>query len=645
MCGLGVIARARPLHPSSDLDDRLRTCESLLARRGPDAGRTQHLASGRATLIHRRLAIQDPSHAADQPLHADLPDGGTLWLVYNGELYNAPSLRARLESLGARFTTHSDTEVVLHAVRLLGFLPALDLFRGMFALVCLTIAPDGDLELDAAVDHAGMKPLAFHFSTAPAPTLTLASDCDALRALLPEKPELDQAALLRVLTLGYSPAPNTMWAGIRKLGPGQRLQWSTRQPAPLVATWWSPPEALAISSRPDHARDAEDLLTTVCADHLIGDVPVAMFLSAGIDSAAVALSLKRSGADMSRITALTLSTADTTDGGDESADAADLARRLGMPHRIIPFAAADLADNLRLAARLYDEPQGYTALLTAARIAAATRAAVPDAKVVLTGDGGDEAFAGYPWHALSSHPLALDASLTPDAAEHDRLAALVFTPDARGRDRIAANLAWSHRSIAHRYARRLFDGFHPAEAAALIGAPPTTLDNDLETWLANADRPALPWPRRAQRLDILGFCAGSITPKLDRAAMGVGLELRCPLLDRRVLDWSLALPIDPRERTPGASKPPLRDFLRQGVADGLVPDSILTRPKRGFSLRLPDLAALESLVPIIDASALVASGRLRADYQRFIPADPETRRARIALLANLAAWFEHRAGL
>ncbi|MBY0262371.1 MAG: asparagine synthase C-terminal domain-containing protein, partial [Phycisphaerales bacterium] len=472
------------------------------------------------------------------------------------------------------------------------------------------------------------------------PTLTLASDCDALRALLPSAPALDPSSLIRVLTYGYCPAPHTMWSGVRKLGPGQRLHWKHSEPAPQLVSWWHPPQTLAPSATTD--LDADTRLTNVCAEHLIGDVPVAMFLSAGIDSAAVALALHRSGADMSRITALTLSTGDSTDGGDESADAADLAHRLGMPHRVVPFAPADLRESVDLAARLYDEPQGYTALLTAARIAAATRAAVPDAKVVLSGDGGDEAFAGYAWHMPSTHPLALDAPLTPDDIEHARLAALVASPDARGRDRIAANLAWSHRSVLHRYARRLFDGFHPAEAAALVGAASTTLDDDLHAWLGDADRPSLPWPRRAQRLDILGFCPGSITPKLDRACMGVGLELRCPLLDRRVLDWSLARPIDPRERVAASSKPSLRDFLARGMRDGLVPNAILARPKRGFSLRLSDADAFEPLTAMIDASPLVASGTLRPDYQRFIPAHPETRQARLALLANLAAWHQHR---
>lgn len=643
MCGLGVIARSRPVDPSPADLARLRTCETRLALRGPDAGHTEHIADGRVTLIHRRLSIQDPSAAADQPMHAHLPGGRRLWLVYNGEIYNAPALRARLGSLGARFHTRSDTEVVLHAVRLWGFTAALEQFRGMFALVCITAAPDGTFELDAAVDHAGMKPLAFHFAPeSPAgPTLTLASDCDSLRALLPAAPALDASSLIRALTYGYCPAPHTMWSGARKLGPGQRLRWKHNDPAPQLANWWHPPETLSPSVNTD--LDADTLLTTVSAEHLIGDVPVAMFLSAGIDSAAVALALHRSGAEMSRIIALTLSTGDTTDGGDESADAADLARRLGMPHRVVPFASADLRESVDLAARLYDEPQGYTALLTAARIAAATRAAVPDAKVVLSGDGGDEAFAGYPWHMPSAHPLALDAPLTPDDFEHARLAALVATPDARGRDRIAANLAWSHRSVLHRYARRLFDGFHPAEAAALVGTPSTTLDDDLTQWLGDADRPNLPWPRRAQRLDILGFCPGSITPKLDRACMGVGLELRCPLLDRRVLDWSLARPLHPREHAPSSSKPPLRDFLARGVRDGLVPASILARPKRGFSLRLADPSAFEPLTAMIDASPLVASGFLRPDYQRFIPAHPETRQARLALLANLAAWHQHRA--
>lgn len=644
MCGLGVIARSVGAGPVPGDEGRVRVCERLLSRRGPDGGRTETIAGGRVTLIHRRLAVQDLSDHAAQPMHADLPDGRRLSLVYNGEVYNALSLRERLTGSGVGFKTRSDTEVVLHAVARWGFAKALDELRGMFALVCVWSGPDGSVQIDAAVDHAGMKPLAYSLTNQgrSGPTLAIASDCDALRALLPTPPAIDDASMVRVLTYGYCPAPHTVWAGVRKLGPGERLRWRSGDGDVGVEAWWRPPEAVVPELAADAPRVLDALLRGVGAEHLIGDVPVAMFLSAGLDSSAVALALKRSGADMSRLTALTLSTGDATDGGDESRDAAELARRLGMPHRVVRFEAGGLVDEVHQAAAVYDEPQGYTALLTAARIAAATRAGVPDAKVVLSGDGGDEAFAGYAWHTRSSHPLALDGALSNDDAAHARLAALVATPGARGRDRIAANLAWAQRSLPHRYARRLFDGFHPAEAAALAGSTRADLDGDLAAWLGAADRPSLPWPRRAQRLDVLGFCAGSITPKLDRACMGVGLELRCPLLDRRVLDWSLRLPVDAREREPGASKPLLREFLAAGVRDGLVPESLLSRPKRGFSLRLPDDSAWEALVGLIDRSAMVASGRLRRDWARFVPSDPETRRARLSLLAGVAAWYERR---
>jgi asparagine synthase (glutamine-hydrolysing) len=641
MCGLAVIARST-VPPAGGGDERaLRGALPRLRQRGPDGEGLAHAAGGRAALLHTRLAIQDVSPAGAQPMTLDLPGGGRLSLVYNGEIYNTAEMREALGPLtGLR--SRSDTEVLLHAIARWGFAGAIERARGMFALVCVReqAGLEGGYAVDAAVDHAGMKPLAWAMTGGGDDSaLLLASDTAALRAMAPGAFGVDRLSLVRVLVYGYCPPPRTVWAGVNKLAPGTRLHWRPGLAAPVVEAWWRPPASIAAEPGVDQAATLEGLLERVAVEHLAGDVPIAMFLSAGIDSASVALALRRAGADMGRITALTLSTGDATDGGDEATDAAELARRLGMPHGVVRFAASDLDGAIDLAGRAFDEPQGYTALLTAARIVEATRRAAPDARVVLTGDGGDEALGGYAWHSDAPHAFALDAALRPDGAEHERLAALVAGPDARGSERIAANLEWSRRSLPHRYARRLFDGFHPAEACALVGAPATDLDEDLAAWLGPAVADALPWPRRAQRLDVLGFCAGSITPKLDRAAMARGLELRCPLLDRRVLDWSLGLAPIAGERTPGGSKPLLRAFLRRGVDDGLVPGAILERPKRGFSLRLSDDSALEALAGRIDGSSLVASGLLRPDWARFIPGDPVTRRARLALLAQVAAWY------
>lgn len=644
MCGIAAILRSNPRPWTDDDQTRLDLCMTCLARRGPDGSGVWRSSDARITLAHARLAIQDLSTAAAQPMHSA---DGAITLIYNGEIYNAPALRSELIRDGARFRTRSDTEVLLESLRVRGVERTLESLRGMFSFAAVITHRDGSCTLHAAVDHAGMKPLVWRltFTGADGPTLTLASDCDALAALLPERPGIDRSALAHILSAGYLAAPRTVYTGVHALGPGQRLEWRVGdEAAPRMFTWWSPPESVVapVSDEREQAH-FNDLLPRIVAEHLIGDVPVALFLSAGLDSSAIALALKRTGADMSRIRAFTL----TTGHNDESDDARALAGRLDMPHESVPFVDLDLESTVRAAAAAYDQPQGYSALLTATRIADALRASPHgrDTRVVLAGDGGDEAFAGYSWHRADlDHPLTL-ARFTPSVVkEHQRLAANLANPACPGPDRAAAVLALGGLSFAHRYTRRLFPGFHPVEAASLLNVHNTVGydHNAFAAWIAPADRPMLPHPRRAQRMDLLGFCAGSIQPKIDRACMHVGLELRAPFLDRRVLDWALARAIRPDETHAPTSKPLLRAFLRAGVRDGLVPESILSRPKQGFSLRFPGAEPFAALRSMIDASRLTRDGVLRCDYTAFMPSDAESREVRWCTLALLAAWYETR---
>ncbi len=613
---------------------------AALSRRGPDGQDIRSVASHHALLGHTRLAIQDLSHSAAQPMST--PDGA-LTITYNGEIYNAPDLRRELETLGHTFRTRSDTEVLLNAIAEWGPRPALEKLRGMFSFVAIR-HEHNRTTVFAAVDPAGMKPLCWTLISSAAnsgtPNLILASDCDALRELLPSKPSLDVTALHHILSIGYSPAPRTVWQGINKLPPGSFLEWDGVAP-PTVGPWWSPPEHIHESRDP---KSFEHLLSRLAADHLIGDVPIGIFLSAGLDSTSIAVALAQSGTSMSSIAAYTLSTNDPI---DEAADAAALAHSLGMPHRTVRFTSGDLEPTLRAAAARFDEPQGFTALLTATRIADALRAAAPAAKVVLSGDGGDEALGGYAWHRdAETHPLSLTAFSAPSHADiqhHHQLAALVAQPAAGPRDRAAALHSLGRLTFTHRYLVRTFGGFHPAEANALI-APTGDPYNEstFADWLAPTDAPALPMPRRAQRLDIRAFCAGSIQPKLDRACMGVGLELRAPYLDRRMLDWSLSRPIDACEWQPSGAKPSARAMLARAIERGTIPAAILARPKQGFSLRLQD-HAFAGLPELITRSRLVRDSVLRPDWNAYLTDDSESRRVRLFTLVMLAAWYESRA--
>jgi asparagine synthase (glutamine-hydrolysing) len=578
-----------------------------LSRRGPDGSGQWRSPTREALLGHTRLAIIDLSEAGRQPMTDPL---ARIAVAFNGEIYNAAALREELEGAGCALRSRSDTEVLVHGYLHWGMEGLLRRLLGMFAFVAWDELRG---ECFAGVDHAGQKPL--YWSSAGG-ALYLASDGDALRELLPHRLPLDSTGLCHVLCHGYCPPPRTVWRGMAKLGPGQALRFRPGDSSPVVWRHWTPPEEV----RPaDDGEAFEALWERVVEDHTVSDVPVGVFLSGGLDSTSVALALSRAGRHLPCFT-LALDSAE-----DESPAAARSAAALGMPHARIPFGAQDLEETLGQVADSYDEPQGYGALLTAVAIA---RAARKHGKVMIAGDGGDEALAGYAWHrgAAETRP-------DPRAGE---LGGAVQRPEASGAVRGAALKALASLSFLHGHLQRVFPRFHPGEAAALIAPLGARYDeHTYAAWAGEHDRPWLPMPRRAQRLDLMGFCAGSILPKIDRASMGVGLELRAPFLDRRMLEFGLSRPVEAGELD-GASKPLLRGYLA-----GRAPAEVLSRPKQGFSLRLGG-DVWSGRLPRLREMRLVRDGLLHPEWESFVAPDAPYRASRIMLLCMIAAWAESR---
>jgi len=270
----------------------------------------------------------------------------------------------------------------------------------------------------------------------------------ALIDVMGTRPGLDATSLCHVLCLGYVPALRTIWEGVGKLGPGRMLRWSPEEGI-RVETHWRPADEIG-DAEPEFGAVWEQ----VVEEHLLSDVPVGLFLSGGLDSTCVAMALARLG--RTDVTALTLD----IDGPDSEASAgAAVAAHLGLEHASIPFGAQDAWRTLLEAAEAYDEPQAYGALLTATRLA---RAARERGTVMLAGDGGDEAFAGYAWHRSAP------ARRPPDE-RHDELARRVREATAEERERAAALDALATLSPLHAHLQRVFPRFHPSEASALFG--------------------------------------------------------------------------------------------------------------------------------------------------------------------------------
>lgn len=592
MCGLVVCIGAR--------EARLNDALARLGGRGPDGAHAWSAPSGDAHFGHTRLAINDTTTAGRQPMTL-----GDVTMVCNGEIYNAPALRARLENEGADFRSTCDVEVLLHGYAHWGLRRTLEAAHGMYSVVFWN---DESRVLEAAVDHAGMKPLVY---ATDGDSIVLASDADALRDVMRSPPAIDTLSVCHMLCHGYVPAPRTIWAGVGKLGPARTLRWSADDGLTLGTHW----EPGGFDLRDD---EFGALWEQVVTEHLLSDVPVGLFLSGGLDSSCVATALAAIGRTDVRAFTLDL------DGPDsEAAEGAAIAAHCGLGHTSIRFEAADAWETLKRAARAYDEPQAYGALMTATRLA---QAASAHGKVMLAGDGGDEAFGGYTWH----RPAPARAS----CSDHAHLASQVARGDADEATRWRALEALSGLSPLHQHLQRVFPRFHPAEAAALTGA---SYDEQVyAAWAHEHLRDDLPWPRWAQRLDLATFCAGSILPKVDRASMHVGLEVRAPMLDRRILDFGLSRGVRTEEAQ--MSRPIVREYLR-----GRVPDHVLTRPKQGFSLRLGDADPWSPMAGWLDQTKLLRDGVIRQDWRSFAGRGVPYGRGRLMALLFLAAWYEERA--
>ncbi|MCB9916998.1 MAG: asparagine synthase (glutamine-hydrolyzing) [Planctomycetes bacterium] len=575
--------------------------------RGPDSGAHWTCDRGTTWLGHRRLIVVDPSPQATQPF---VDERGVRALVCNGEIYNAAELRTELEARGHGFRSRSDNEVLLHGFVEWGERELLQRVRGMFAFVLW----DGARQRAVlAIDHVGMKPLYFGEQGG---VLHVASDADALRALLPTDVELDPVGLAHVLSLGYCPAPGTVWKGISKVQPGRAIVFDIEQRRLTTFRHWSPPET---ANGPDVDPELSTLWPSIVREHLQSDVDIGLLLSAGIDSSAIAVA----ASDLE--TRLHCTTLSLPGESDEAANAASNAELLGLPHTAVPLAIEDTGELLAKAAFAFDEPQAYGALLTMTLVSAEAKR---HSTVVLTGDGGDEAFAGYTWH----QPRVDEHHGLP----HARLAAAVANPEAPADLRTHALRALGSLSWIHGHLQRVFPRFHPSEARALLSPLGCEYDEErYASWLVSEDLASLPPPRRAQRLDLAGFCAGSILPKVDRATMAVGVEARCPFLDKRLLE--LALSSAPREdETQGRGKAALRRYLR-----GRVPDHVLSSPKQGFSLRLGH-DVWRRRIDWLRGTRFVASGALHERWDEFVGPETPCADARVYALCMLAAWAESR---
>lgn len=556
-----------------------------LHHRGPDAAGLylDTHAQPPVALGHTRLSIQDLSDAGRQPMAT--PDGA-LVLVFNGEIYNFQSLRRQLERDGCQFQSHSDTEVILHLYARHGD-AMLRMLEGMFA-IALWDRPQQRLLL--ARDPSGIKPL---FWRQPTPqTLVFASE---IKALLvdpgcPRTPDLH--ALAGYLGHLYLSTPRTPFANVHHLRPGHALVLQAgRLTESVFATYQVAPK-LRFGSMAE-ATDALDvLLREVVAEHMVADVPVGAFLSGGVDSSvlvALMQQLRRESGATSALRTFTVGFGAEGGGLDETAAAAEIARALGVAHEIIRVDAQLAVTGLSHVVEQFDAPFGNpTALMTDVLC----RQARLGVTVAVTGDGGDEAFGGYPRYRATWALAALRGLPEP---VRGRWLQQLSRHLPEGRDdkptlrRIRRFLGAASGPFAHTYRDWLsqyphseLGGLLSPEAVQKLGAIPADFGATLETLAGHAGDALLD---QACLADVGGFLPDNVLALSDRMSMRHALELRVPFADRRVVDFGLRLPVRFKS-TPaalvGSSGLHASKRVLRLLAQRYVPAVVTKRPKQGF---------------------------------------------------------------
>jgi asparagine synthase (glutamine-hydrolysing) len=561
VCGfVGYALRDRGAVPDPE---ELRRMAATLAHRGPDDGR--EWIDGPLGVAFRRLSIID-LEGGWQPL---LNETGNVAVVTNGEIYNFRELRAELEAKGHRFRTASDCETVVHLYEELGerFIERL---VGMFAIAVLD-RRDGGARLLLGRDRLGIKPL---YWAETASGLTFGSEPKALLERGELARELMPEALLDYLVQGYVGGEHAAWSGMRRLAPGTTLTFEPGSPVRTRRYWDLPTDGLR---GPAEADEVLEWLDRVVRDRLVADVPLGAFLSGGIDSTAVVTSMAAQQSDP----VVACSVGFHERSHDELSTARETAARLGAVHHT-EVLEADPKLAVEVLPWFFDEPHADPSCVPTYLV---SRMAREHVTVALSGDGGDETFAGY-------------RRYVHDVAEHRVRRALGSPGRALCR---AAGRLYPQLDRAPRFLRgrtfltnvgddparaywRSVTQLERADASALL-APDLrarlTEHDPFDAFAEHYRRPGVDDPLyRAQYADFHTYLPDQILAKVDRASMAVSLEVRVPILDHRFGERFANLPAGEKVRG-GRGKHALRESLR-----GRIPAAVLDGEKRGFDTPL-----------------------------------------------------------
>ena len=578
MCGIfGIVTGGRPL--DSDL---CREQTDTLAHRGPDSSgyfwacsrsgkyildphqSGPKLSAGESWDIflgHRRLAVLDLSTQAAQPMSDPT---GRYWIVFNGEIYNFAEIRRELEAQGVTFRTdHSDTEVLLRAyVRWREH--CLVRLRGMFAFAVLDLQ---DKCLFFARDRLGKKPLYYRLGN---DGLVFASELKAILADPRVPRQLDSSALAQYLAYGYIPSPNTIYRGMAKLPPAHFARVSLENPQQItLKRYWDLPEPDQTPLSRDWREEFEAVLTEAVRLRLISDVPLGAFASGGLDSTLIIRQMRQLSAGPLRTFAIGFPEAEAS----ELTWARQVARRYDTEHHeeIVRPDAVTLLPRL---VRHFDEPFGDSSALPTLVVSELARRQVT---VALSGDGGDELLAGYTRHRYA-HRLHQLLGAFPETLQLLALKALgrLWPPSWRGKGivtRVGQSPQNLYRALMARDASLALLNPDLRREAGDNGKVHGFFEH---CW----ERGPQDYLSRLQYVDFHTYLPEDILVKADRASMSVALELRCPLLDHKVVELAARMPNNLKYR--GGEQ---KVLIKQALLPDLGP-KFVNRRKSGFQMPL-----------------------------------------------------------
>lgn len=525
---------------------------STLARRGPDGVGVGIWDC--AVLGHRRLAIFDLSDAGSQPMKS--PDS-SVGIVFNGAIYNFRQLRTDLQAQGYHFKSHTDTEVLVHGYDAWGLDGLLDRIRGMFAFA---LWDDRKQTLFLVRDRLGVKPMVYTYRDG---QIAFASTVRALRTA-GFVDEIDDLAVAEYLEFGYVTDQRSIYHGARKVGAASIVQWTAGKLQ--TREYWRPPVPSQVQpSFREALEETERLFVNAVEKRLFADVPVGALLSGGVDSSLICWAIAHLGGD---VTAFTVGT--PGDPSDETKDASETAKQLGIDHRVLEL-TGDAAPNIDDLISAYAEPFACASALGMLRVSKAVR---DSATVLLTGDGGDDVFLGYPEHRHLWLAQRLARSLPRSVAtgwQNNR----AILPQVGPFKRLSSFFNYSTGGLG-------------AVACAHDGLPAYQQHGLLGTRLngVSLSQRAIDWSHDSARNVLDEFLeydrgnrfVGEYMTKVDGATMFHSLEARAPFLDQDLWEFASSLSADVRLHG-GRLKSLLRALAREKIGD-----RVASGRKRGFTI-------------------------------------------------------------